>query len=109
MTIGPGRTSNVAGRGPVDLGPGQVGGEQVGGELDPAEGQVEGLGQGADGPGLRQAGHALDQDVPAGQQGDDQPLEQRPLADDGGFEAVDQVGQVRDSAASSGDGDHRRA
>ena len=57
-----------AGGGAVDLGAGQVGGEQVGGELDPPEGEVEGLGQGPDGPGLGQAGHALDQDVPAGQQ-----------------------------------------
>ena len=71
-----------AGRRAVDLGAGQVGGEQVGGELDPAEREVEGPGQGADRPGLGQAGDALDQDVPAGQEGDDQPLEQRPLADD---------------------------
>ena len=65
-------------------------------------GQVEGLGQGADGPGLGQAGDALDQDVAAGQEGDDQPLEQRPLADDQAFHPLDEAEQAllgRDDAA----------
>ena len=90
------------GRRAVDLRAGQVGREQVGGELDPPEREVERLGQGADGPGLGQAGDALDQDVPAGQQGDDQPLEQRALADDRGLEPVDQAREPASWAARAG-------
>ena len=39
-------------------------------------------GQGLDGQRLGQAGHALEQDVAAGQQADEQALEHRVLADD---------------------------
>ncbi len=45
----------------------------------------------AHGPGLGEAGHALDEDVAAGQQRDDEPLEQGALADDLAFDPVDQA------------------
>ncbi len=99
VTIGPGPDVEGAGRRAVDLRAGQVGGEQVGGELDPAEGEVEGPRQGADGPGLGQAGDPLDQDVAPRQQRDDQPLQQWPLADDGGLEPLDQVREPRPAAS----------
>ena len=55
---------------------GHVGREQVGGELDPLESGVQGLGQGADRQGLGQAGHPLEQDVAAGQQAQQQAIEE---------------------------------
>ena len=81
------------GGGPVDLGAGQVGGKQVGGELDPAEREVEGLGQGPHRSGLGEAGHAFDQNVAAGQERDHQPFEQGPLADDQGLHPLDEPDQ----------------
>ena len=66
-----------AGGGPIDLRSGQVGGKQVGGELDAAEGQGQGLGKCPDGPGFGQAGNTFDQDMPPGEERDDQPLKQR--------------------------------
>ena len=65
-----------------DLGAGDVRGHQVGGELDPVEGQVEGVGQGADHQRLGQAGHADQQAVPAREDRDQQFLEDGVLADD---------------------------
>ena len=51
-----------------------IGRQQVGRELDPGERRVHHLREGAHRQGLGQAGHALQQDVPAGQQPDEQPL-----------------------------------
>ncbi len=82
------------GRGAVDLGPGQIGGEQVRGELNPAEGEVERLGQGTNGSRLGEAGNPLDQDVTSGEQGDDQPLQQRTLPDDLAFDPIDEAKQT---------------
>ena len=64
------------------LGAGDVRGHQVGGELDAVEGQVQGVGQGADHQGLGQAGHADQQAVPPREDGDQQLLEHLLLADD---------------------------
>ena len=55
-----------------DLGAGDVRGHQVGRELDAAEGQVQRLGQGGDQQRLGQPGHAVEQAVAAGEQGDQQ-------------------------------------
>ena len=64
------------------LGAGDVRGHQVGGELDPVEGQVQRIGQRADHQRLGQARHADQQAVAAGEDGDEQLLEDRVLADD---------------------------
>ena len=67
----------------VDVGPGDVGREEVGGELDPGQPRVQVLRQALDGPGLGQAGQALDQEVPVGQEADQDPLDDVLLPDDG--------------------------
>ena len=66
----------------VDQRADEVGGQQVGGELDALEVDRERLGQGLDGERLGEAGHALDQHVAAGEQADQQAVEQVVLADD---------------------------
>ena len=66
----------------VDAGADDVGGHQVGGELQAGELAADGGRQRLDREGLRDAGHALEQHVPAGQQGDEHPLDQAVLADD---------------------------
>ncbi len=103
---GPGRTSNVPVDGSVDLRAGQVGRKQVGRELDPPEGQVERTGQRTDGAGLRQARHALEQDVTRGQQGDDEALEQATLPDHVALQPLEQL--VQQAAGGFGVG-HRAA
>ncbi len=65
-----------------DHGADQVGREQVGGELDPGERGVDDLGQRAHGERLGQPGHPLQQDVPAGEEPDEQPLDHGVLPDD---------------------------
>ena len=77
-------------RGAVDLGPGQVGRQQVGSKLDAAKRKVERLRQRPDCTRLGQPGHALDQDMSAGQQSDDQPFQQGPLSDHQVFHPLDQ-------------------
>ena len=72
----------------VDPGADEVGRHQVGGELDPVELPADRPGERLHGQRLGQAGHALDEDVPAGQQRDQQPLEQHVLADDGLLDLV---------------------
>ena len=59
---------------------------QVGGELDAVEGAPEHLGRGLDRQRLRQARHALDQQVSVRQQADEHALEHRVLA---GNDALD--------------------
>ena len=68
--------------GPVDARPDEVGGHQVGRELDALEGAAEDVGEGLDGQRLGQAGDALEEDVAAGQEADEDPLEHPILADD---------------------------
>ena len=72
----------VAGRRAVDPGADEVRGDEVGRELDAPERGVEGLGEGADRERLGEAGDALEQQVAAGEQGDEHALEHRVLADD---------------------------
>ncbi len=59
-----------------------VGREQVGRELDPGERCVDDLRQGPHRQRLGQAGHALEQDVAAGEQPDQQPLDHGVLSHD---------------------------
>ena len=64
-----------------DLRADDVGGEQVDGELDAGEVEVDRLGQGRDQERLGQARHALKQQMPAGEQRDQEPLDDDVLAD----------------------------
>ena len=61
----------------VDLGADDVGRQEVGRELDAAEAEAQTLRQRADGQRLGQAGHAFQQDVAAGEQADEQTIQQR--------------------------------
>ena len=66
----------------VDLGADDVARQQVRRALDALEAAVDGFGDDAGGRRLGQPGNALDQDVPAGQQADQQRLAQILLSDD---------------------------
>ncbi len=74
-----------------DLGAGQVGRQQVGGELHAGEIRLQARGQCADGRGLGQSRGALHQQVPVGQQCDQQAFDQSRLADDFGRQRVAQL------------------
>ena len=79
------RTKRSARAPPVlveDLGAGDVGRHQVRRELDALEAQVEDLGERADQQRLGQAGHAGQQAVAAGEERDQQLLDDVVLADD---------------------------
>ena len=65
-----------------DLGAGDVGGHQVGGELDALELEVKDLGDGFHEQGLGEAGSAGDQAMAAGEEGDEDLLDDVFLADD---------------------------
>ena len=60
----------------------EVGRQEVGRELDAGEAGVDDLGERADRQGLGQPGHALEQDVAAGEQPDEEPLHHRVLSHD---------------------------
>ena len=66
----------------VDAGADDVRGQQVRRELDPGERAADDVGQRLGGQRLGQPGDGLEQAVPAGEQTDEQPLEQAALADD---------------------------
>ena len=79
---GPSSVSNRSVDGPPHLGADDVGRHQVRRELQPGEAAADDVGQGPDRQRLGHAGHALEQDVPAGQQADQHPLDHQVLADD---------------------------
>ena len=58
-----------------------VAGQHVGRELDARERAVERVGERADDERLREAGHALEQHVAAGEQAEQQPVQHLVLAD----------------------------
>ncbi len=66
-----------------DAVPGDVAGHQVGRELHPAEVAREDATQRVDKQRLAQPGNAFDEDVPLGEQGDQDPFNEFLLADDG--------------------------
>ena len=66
----------------VDPGPDEVRRHEVGRELDPLEVAADRLRERLDRHRLGEARHALDEQVAAGEQGDEHPLEQVVLADD---------------------------
>ncbi|MFT6863636.1 MAG: hypothetical protein ACJAVK_002197, partial [Akkermansiaceae bacterium] len=65
-----------------DLGAEDIGREEVDGELDALEVEMEGLGDGVDEEGLGESGHAFEEEVPGGQEGDDGALDDDILTDD---------------------------
>ena len=91
MKTGPERRPELAGLLVVDPRADEVGRDEVGRELDPLELAADRLGEGLDGHRLGQAGHAFDEDVAAGEQRDDQPLQQVVLADDDLLHLVQQA------------------
>ena len=64
-----------------DLGSEDVGGEEVDGELDAAEIEVQGFRDRVDQKGLREAGHAFQQEVAGGEEGDDGSFNDDVLSD----------------------------
>jgi hypothetical protein len=84
----------------VDLRADQVRGQQVRRELDPAKRPAERLGQGLHGQRLGEAGDALEQHVPVGQQPDQEPVQQGLLADQ---DPLHFAGDVLQEAALLGD------
>jgi hypothetical protein len=66
----------------VDAGPDEVGGDEVGGELHPAEAPTQDARGRLDRQRLRETGNALDQQVAAGEQTDEDALEHLVLAGD---------------------------
>ena len=66
-----------------DHGARDVAREEVGGELDAFEVDAESGAEGADEERLREAGHAFEEDVAVGEEGDEQPLDSGVLTDDG--------------------------
>ena len=86
----PERGRELAGLLVVDPRPDEVGGHEVGRELDPLEVAADRLGQRLDRHRLGEARDALHEEVAAGEQGDDHPLEQVVLADDDLLDLVQQ-------------------
>ena len=68
--------------GPVDAGADEVGRDEVRGELDALERRLEDVGEGLDRERLGEAGDALEQEVAAREERDEDPLEHLVLADD---------------------------
>ncbi len=68
--------------------PDDVGRHEVRRELDPLELDAERAGERLHRQGLGQPGHALDQQMAPGHEGDDHPLEQHVLADDDPLDVV---------------------
>ena len=74
-----------------DPGADDVGGHEVGRELDALELAADRLRERLHRHRLGEAGHALDEEVAAREQGDDHPLEQRVLADDDALDLVEHL------------------
>ena len=82
--------------GVVDEGANDIGGEEVGGEGDAVELEAEGVGEGLDGGGFGEAGDAFEEDVAAGDEADEEAVDEAFLADedfgDFGAEVLDDGG-----------------
>ncbi len=77
-----------------------VAGHQVRGELEPGERAAGDVGQGAHGQGLGDAGHSLEQQVTAGEQPDQHPLDHHVLADQDPLDL--EQGPLEDGGARAG-------
>ena len=91
VKTGPERRPELAGLLVVDAGADQVGRDEVGRELDPLELAADRLGQRLDRHRLGQARDAFDEDVAAGEERDDQALQEVILADDDLLHLVQQA------------------
>src|SRR5690606_37673920 len=102
----------VAGLLVVDGGADQVGGQQVGGELYARKLRTDGFANGSNGQRLSQARYALEQDVTACQQADEQAFDHVGLAYDDlphlGDQIVDEGALLRDHFVHSSDVLHRK-
>ena len=78
---------------PIDLGSDQVGGQQVGSKLDTLKTGVDGFSQTRNGSGLCQPRHALDQQVPSGQQANQHPVDKLILPDENSTDFVHDLTQ----------------
>ena len=72
----------------------EVGGHEIGRELDPLEVAVDRPGDGLDREGLREPGHALDEEVAAREQAHDDPLEHVVLADDDPLHLIEEAAHL---------------
>ena len=83
----------------VNLCADDVGGQEIGRELDAMERGLDCRRQRADTEGFREAGHAFEQDMPIGEQADQQPVHQLFLPDDDaadfGAQSFDPAGRSR--------------
>ena len=73
---GPSSTSNVELSGPVDARADEVGRHEIRRELHALERAAEDGGDRPDRQRLREPGNSLDQEVPAGEERDERPLEE---------------------------------
>jgi hypothetical protein len=80
--------------GAIDVGSRQVGRQQVGGELNAVKAPLNTTAELPDGPGLGQTRRSFDQQMAIGQQGDQQPLDQTVLPENG---APDLIAQCREA------------
>ena len=86
----PQRRPELAGLLVVDAGADEVGRDEVRRELDALELAADRVGDGLDGHRLGEARHALDEEVAAAQQRDDEPFQEVVLADDDLLDLVEQ-------------------
>ena len=89
--IGPRRTSKRRSVGDVDRRPEQIARQQVGRELDAPEAEAERLRERAHRRRLGEARHALDQHVAAGEEADQQAVDELALADDDAADLVEEL------------------
>ena len=101
VKTGPSETWNSPVALVVDAGADEVGRHQVGGELDPLELAADRLRERLDRHRLGQPGHALDEQVPAGEQRDEHPLQQHVLADDRPLDLVERLLEGRRGGSRS--------
>ncbi len=87
----------------VDAGTDEVGGHQVGGELHPGERAADDPGEGLDRERLRDARDTFEEDVAAGQQAHENPLDELILTDDDTLDLVDGPLEQATSASLSTD------
>ncbi len=94
--------------GAIDTGAHEVGRDEVGRELDAPERPAEDLGERLHGQGLGEAGHALDQDVSAGEQRHEDALEHPLLSDDHALDLEERGFELPAHAREVAGGERRR-
>jgi hypothetical protein len=77
-----------AGAGEKDFGTDNIRRQHVDGELNPAEAQIDGFGEGVDEEGFCQSRHAHEEDMAAGEKGDEKAFDDGVLSDHDGSDAL---------------------